>query len=250
MVGADLALAALINHAADVYKTTMPPYIAYEEHTHIKAAVFGGINKDINRAITVRVADDYAVMQDLPGGGTNIGSAFPVVPFFDPFSTFGYCYHAGLKKIDLTFYPGKPYIYPAPATDPSVDMVVQYMSYWAPRYAPDSTDDAIHLLIDPTPQTGKALYPAEVKLDPATGLPSHVVMKDNGSDATIGLDYEMIDNHWVVVHGTYSATEGALGMSFHAESDTTFTNFTFPQTPPDPRLAASPSPQPFASCPP
>jgi hypothetical protein len=249
MVGPDLALAALINQAAATYNTTMPPFISYQEHTHIKAAVLGGINKDVDRAVVVRVADDYAIMQDLPAGGTNIGSAFPVVPFFDPFSQFNYCYHVGLKKIDLKFVPGKAYTFPTPATDPNVDVVVQYMTFLAPRYAPDSTDARPHILIDPT-RLSTSLYPADVTVDPTTGLPSHVTMKDSASDLTIGLDFSMIENHWVVTHGTYSATESALGMSFHAESDTTFTNIAFPTMPPDPRMLTSPSPQPYETCPP
>jgi len=247
MLGPDIALAALINRLANVYDTSMPPYMTFKEHTHIAVSVFGGKMKDVDRSVAVRVPDDYAVMQDLPAGGTNIGSAFPVVPFFDPFSTFSFSYFANPKKIDITFVPGDAWQLPLPSNDPSVDVVVPYFSFILPRYAPDSTEDAPHWVIDPTPRTGNNFYISDVKVDAATQLPSHIELTQNGSDMTMGLDYSIVDSHWVVTHGTFSSTQRALGMSFKVTAETTYSEFTFPTTPPDPRLAGSPRPRPSAS---
>ncbi len=247
MVGADLALAALMNRCANVYDTAMPPYITFREHTHISVSAFGGRIKDIDREVAVRVADDYAVMHDLPQGATRTGSAFPVFPFFDPFSSFQFSYFANLTKLDITFTPGVPFELQTPAPDPTVDAVVPYFSGWAPHYAPDSSGDAVHLLIDPTPRTGNSFYPSEVTQDPATQLPSHVTMQENGTDMTIGLDYAMVDGHWLVTHGTFSATQRAIGITFKVNADTTYSDFTFPTTAPDPQLAGTPRPSPSAS---
>jgi hypothetical protein len=247
MVGADLALAALINRCATVYDTAMPQYITFHEHTHITVSAFGGRIKDIDRAIAVRVADDYAVMQDLPQGATRTGSAFPVIPFFDPFSSFRFSYFANMTKLDINFVPGAPFQLQFPAPDPNVDVVVPYISEWAPHYASDSTDDAVHLLIDPTSRTGNSFYPSDVKQDPTSQLPSHVTMQDNSSDMTIGLDYSTVDGRWIVTHGTFSATQHAIGLTFKVTAETTYSDFAFPSEPPDPRLAGTPNPSPSAS---
>lgn len=244
MTGADLALAALINRAATTYQTSAPAYITYTEHTHVTG---DGRVEDINRSVKARVADDYAIMQDLPNGGERTGPAFPVIPFFDPFSTFRFSYFANLKKIDIRFDPGEPYYLRIPDPDPSVDVVVPYISEFAPRYAPDSSGQALHFVIEPTARTGTGFYPSDVRQDPTTHLPSHVTLQDNSSDMRIGLDYADVDGHWVVIRGTWSATEHVFISTFKVDAVTTFSDFTFPQTAPDPRLAGSPSPRPSAS---
>lgn len=246
MIGADAALAALINRAAATYLTAAPTYITFRESTHIEGA---SKSEDIDRSVAVRVADDYAVMQDLPNGAQRVGSAFPVIPFFDPFSTFRFSYFANLKRIDISFDPGQPFQLQFPAPDPSVNTVVSYFSEWAPRYAPDSTDDALHFLIEPTPRTGNdSFFPSDVTEDPATHLPSHVTLQANGTDMVIGLDFSMVGGYWVVTRGTWSATQHvALIGAFKVNAVTTFSDFTFPTTAPDPRIAGTPRPSPSAS---
>lgn len=244
MTGADLALAALINRAGTTYVSSAPAYITYKEHTHVEGS---GRMEDIDRAVSVRVADNFAVMQDLPNGAVRTGSAFPVIPFFDPFSSFRFSYFANLKKIEITFDPGKPYYFNLPGPDPSVDAVVPYISEFAPRYAPDSTPDALHFLIDPTSRTGDSFYPTEVREDPATQLPSFVAMQVNGSDMTITLEYSMVDGHWVITRGTWSATQHVFVSTFKVTAITTFSDFTFPASAPDPRLEGTPIPRPSAT---
>ena len=243
-----MALAALINQAGITYLQKRPVYMTYTETTHVIGA---NRSEDINRSVAVRVADDYAVMQDLPRGATRLGQAFPVIAFFDPFSSFNFSWKApNLKRIDITVNPGKPYFFPTPPVDPNVDAVVPYMTEWAPYYAPNSSAEAIHILLDPTARTGPYLYPADVTEDPQTGLPSSVTLKSNapGDDMMITLDYSMIDGYWVVTKGVYSGTARVLGlMSFKVDSETDFTNFAFPTTPPDPQLAGTPQPSPSTS---
>jgi hypothetical protein len=245
VIGADAALAALIDRAGTAYTTTAPAYITYVEHTHVIGA---NRSEDIDRSVAVRVADDYAVMQDLPHGGERTGTAFPVIPFFDPFSTFRFSYFANLHKLDITFDPGTPFFLQSPAADSGIDAVIPYFSEYAPRYAPDSTDRAMHLIIDPTPRTGDdVFYPSDVTVDAQSQLPSHVTMQMNGSDMTIGLDYSTVDGYWVITRGTWSATQHVMGLTFKVSAETTFTDFTFPSSAPDPRLAGTPAPSPSVS---
>ena len=250
MLPPDLALATLINQAANAYQTDPPAFMTYREQTHVSAPSLGR-TQDINRSIAVRVSDNVAVMRDLPNGGERVGQAFPIIPYFDPFSTFQFSYFANLKNVTIELDRKDPFVFSIPAADSSVDVTVPYMSFWAPRYAPDSTDDRPHFLIDPTPRIGNnSFYPTAVVEDPATHLPSHIEMQVTGTDEAIALDYQVIDGHWIITHGTFTATQHAVFMTFKVIADVTFDQFAFPTDPPDPRLApgaATPTPLPSAA---
>jgi hypothetical protein len=247
MVTADLALVLLINHTSAFYLANAPVYMTYTEHTHVSAPSLGR-SQDINRSVAVRVADNFAVMRDLPEGAVRTGQAFPVVAYFDPFSAFSYSYFAGLKRMDITVQQGRPFEFSTPAPDPSVNAVVPYNSFWAARFAPDSTDAALHIVIEPTPRVKHGLYPSEVMEDPASQLPAHIEWRGlGGDDEVLTFDYQVMQGHWVLVHATFSATQHALGASFKAIADVRFTDITFPAEAPDPRLAGAPSPSPFPS---
>ncbi len=241
MMTADLALAILINRTSAFYNANPPLYMTYTEHTRVTAPTLGRA-QSIDRSIAVRATDNFAVMQDLPNGEHRTGQAFPIFAYFDPFSNFTFGYFANLKRVDITLQRGTPYFFPIPPADPSVDAVVPYNSYWAATYAPDSTDAALHLLIEPTPRVAHGLYPAEVIEDPATQLPSHIDMRAIEGDEAFALDYKVIDGHWVIVHGTFSATQHAAFLTFKVVADVTFSDIAFSTEPPDPRLAGTPTP--------
>ncbi len=240
MIGADLALALLVNRTAAAYSARPPAYITYRERTSVTVPSLGR-SQEIDRSVEVRNADNYAIMHDLPHGATRIGEAFPIIPYFDPFSSFTFSYYANLKAITITLRRGTPIVFPIPAPEPGDDLVVPYISFLDPSYAPDSTPNALHILIAPTPlDTG--MYPSEVQVDPATGLPQHIVLSDSRSDMRIGLTYRSVDGYWVVVRGVFSATEHALGFSFNVRAVTRYDEFTFPTSAPDPALMGTPRP--------
>jgi hypothetical protein len=242
MTTADLAFALLINRTSAYYAANPPTYMTYVEHTHVNAPTLGR-TQDIDRSIAVRVADNYAVMKDLPHGSERTGQAFPIVAYFDPLSAFTFSYFANLKRVDITLQRGTPLTLAIPAADPSVDVVVPYNSYWAAHYAPDSTDAALHLLIDPTPRVRSGFYPSEITEDPKSQLPSRIEMRvAGGNDEIISLDYAMMDGHWVIVHGRFSATQHAAFLTFKVIADVTFSDIAFPAEAPDPRLAGTPIP--------
>ncbi len=247
MMTADLALATLINRSSAYYDANPPAYMTYVETTHVSAPTLGRA-QDINRSVAVRVGDNVAVMKDLPNGSQRVGQAFPIVAYFDPFSNFKFGYFANLKRVDITLDRGAPFFLHIPAEDPSVNAVVPYNSYWDARFAPDSTADALHLLITPTPRVQNGLYPSEVIEDPATNLPKHIEMRAAGaSDEMFALDYSVIDGHWVIVHGTFSQTMHVAFLTYKIIADVTFRDIAFPEAAPDPRLAGSPTPAASAS---
>lgn len=246
---ADLAFAILINRTSAFYQANPPLYMTYTEHTHVSAPSLGRA-QDIDRSIAVRIADDFAVMKDLPNGEWRTGEAFPIVAYFDPISNFKFSYFANLKRVDIALERGAPFFLPIPAEDPGVNVVVPYNSYWAARYASDSTSTALHLLIDPTSRVGQGLYPSEVIEDGATRLPKHIEMRVTGAgDEMFSLDYSLIQGHWVVVHGTFSQTMHVAFLTYKIIADVTFSDIAFPAEPPDPRLAGTPAPTPSSSPP-
>jgi hypothetical protein len=237
----DLAFALLINRTSEYYQTNPPAYMTYVERTHVSAPTLGR-SQDIDRTIAVRVLDNLAVMQDLPHGTERAGQAFPVVAYFDPLAAFQFSYFANLKRVDITLQRGAPLMLAIPPPDPSVNAVVPYNSYWAARYAPDSTAEALHLLIDPTPRVTQGFYPSEIVEDGASRLPSRIEMRVVGGDETITLEYAVIEGHWVIVRGRFSATQHAAFLTFKVIADVTFSDIAFPSEPPDPRLAGTPTP--------
>ncbi len=242
MMTADLAFALLINRTSAFYQAHPPIYMTYVEHTHVSAPTLGRA-QDIDRSIAVRVADDVAVMKDLPNGGQRTGQAFPIVAYFDPLSNFKFGYFANLKRVDITLQRGAPFYLTIPDADPNVNAVVPYNSYWAARYANDSTDTALHLLIEPTPRVQQGIYPSEVVEDASTQLPSRIEMRvAGGGDEAISLEYAVIDGHWVIVHGTFSQTMHVAFLTYKIIADITFSNIAFPTEAPDPRLAGTPTP--------
>jgi hypothetical protein len=242
MMTADLAFALLINRTSTFYEANPPIYMTYVEQTHVSAPTLGRA-QDINRSIAVRVADDFAIMKDLPNGEQRTGQAFPIVAYFDPLSNFRFSYFANLKRVDIALERGAPFTLAIPPPDPGVNVVVPYNSYWAARYAPDSTDSALHLLVEPTARVQEGLYPSEIVEDAATRLPKRIEMRvAGGSDETIALDYAVVDGHWVIVHGTFSQTMHVAFLTYKIVADVTFSAIAFPADPPDPRLAGTPMP--------
>lgn len=241
MIPADLAFAMLINRTTEYYQSHQPVYMTYTERTHVSAPAVGRA-EEINRSVAVRVADDFAVMRDLPNGAERTGQAFPIIADFDPISVFSFGWFANLKRVDIKLQRGYPLVLATPEPDPTVNAVVAYNSFWAARYAPDSTDDALHLLIDPTARVRGSYYPSEVVEDAQTHLPSHVEMRVAGTDESIALDFKVIEGHWVIVHGLWSGTQHALIFTSKVIADVTFEDIAFPTEAPDPRLSGTPSP--------
>ncbi len=241
MISADVALANLINRTAVAYVQNAPAFIVYRERTHVSAASLGRA-QDIDRTVAVRQRDNFAVMQDLPRGAERTGQAFPIIPYFDPFTQFTFSWFANLKRVDITLQRTAPGVFPVPPTDATVDVLVPYFSFWAPSYAPDSTPARTHILIAPTPVYDPgSLYPSQVIEDARTHLPAHIEMRTADGNEIITLDYRVLQNHWVITHGTFTSRQHVGPLTFQVVSDTTYDQFEFPSTAPDPRLATPPS---------
>ena len=242
MLSPDLALALLLNRTAMSYTQNRPAYIVYDEYTHVSAPSLGR-SQDINRHVAVRELDNFAVMHDLPNGGERTGNAFPIIPYFDPWSQFSFRWQANLKNVVIDLQRTRPYTIAIPQDTPGVDVLIPYFSIWAPRYAPDSTENAPHFAIDPVPGlTG--LYVSDVQVDAASSLPSHMELRTLNDDEVIGLDFKALSGHWTIVRGTFTSTEHVAIATFKVIAEIRYENISFPADAPDPRLATPASPEP------
>jgi len=236
MIPPDVALAQLVNTTARAFVQNAPAYITYREHTHITGTGTIRQERDINRFVQVRQSDNTAVMRDLPNGGESQGQAFPIIPYFNPFTAFSFSYFANLKQITITLTRAAPFTFALPQTSTDVDSTIFYIPFWKPSYAPGSTDAAPHFTIGLTTHQSRAAYLSDVVVDPQSHLPSHVVVKLEDDPTTITLDYATLEGHWVVTHGSMSTSQTVGIFSFHVVADTTFSDMTFPTTSPDSRI--------------
>jgi hypothetical protein len=241
MVTADIALARFANRTAAAYSANAPLYMTYRERTHFTIPSYG-YQREIDRLVKVRVADDAAVMQDLPRGAVRTGQAFPIIPYIDPFSAVDVSYFANLRRVDISVKRNPPYVFPLPDPDPTVNVVVAYSTFWVPSYASDSTDARLHLLVAPTARWPDGLYyPADIEEDPQTHLPAHVLLVQKGSDATATLDYAVISGHLVITRGAFQSTQRAGPLALKVSAETQFDRFSFSALAPDPRIEIGPS---------
>jgi len=244
MIPPDVALVRLINSTAAYFTQNAPAYITYTEHTHISAPSLGR-SQDINRAVQVRQADDYAIMQDLPKGAERVGQAFPIIPYFDPLGqAYSFSWTANLKNVQITLERKPVVAWQMPAGNPGVTAFIPYASFWVPSYLPDSTDAQPHFRITATADYGRGIYPYDVVVDAHSQLPSHVELRSTEDSESIVLEYGVIQGHWVMTRATYTAPEHFGPMTFTIITDTTYDNIAFPPTAPDPRLAGTPVPVP------
>jgi hypothetical protein len=128
---------------------------------------------------------------------------------------------------------------PVPSS-PDVTVVVTTLRNYYAEYAPDSSDRIAHIVLHALPtlthDNDSSFYLTDVYVDTASNLPTRIVY--GGPTTTFVLDYTMVDNHWLVGHAHYSRTLVALFQlgqtTFTTEA--TYSAFTFPATPADPRL--------------
>ena len=233
MLPPDLALAQYFNATTKAYITQAPAYITYRERTRITASgPFVKANREIDRSVMVRQRDNFAIMQDLPAGGETQGQAFPIIPYLDPLAGFTFKYFVNLKAINIDLKRIEPPYLSIPQPDANADVMVYYLQFWKPSYLPGSTDSAPRFKVELVKDEPNMQYPAEVDIDPSSGLPKFIEVKITGDNLDVKLDYSIVEGHWIVTHGLLTSDNGI----YRGVSDTTFDQFTFPATVPDPRL--------------
>lgn len=248
----DVAFQQAANAAAAAY-AKRPAYVTYVTHTHITAPSMNQ-SVDINRAVMTRSSDGLAILQDLPKGANTVAPAFPISPTFDALSYFRLSFSVGWHRrlfTNLTGPEGDGPIVPIffqNVAHAANDVVVTSLRYYYPKFAPDSSDapdGRTHITMQPlqtlTRGNKSDFYISDVLIDNATMLPLQVTYTGKDERKFV-VDYETVEGHWVIKHASFEQTEYSvlhIG-SVHFKADTDMTGYTFPQTPPDPRLAPKP----------
>ena len=239
MIAADVQFRAAANAAAAAFAQS-PPYLAYRTRVAIDVPSMNR-HKIIERAVETRTKDDFARLHDLPNGGTQYAHSFPLIPTFDAISYFRFEFN-GSQRDALSYVKE---IQPITFTDTQpathADVVVRMLRYYRATYAPDTTEQLAHIVMEPLPTLTRGndsdFYIHDVYVDTATNLPTRVVY--TGPTTDFACDYTVVDGHWLVRHATYTHTFYGL---FHigrvtAIADATNSDFSFPATPSDPKLA-------------
>jgi hypothetical protein len=245
MIAADVAFRSAANAAAAAYAQA-PPYLAYRTDVIVDIPSLNR-HKTIARAVETRTGDDFAVLQDLPQGQRQYTHSFPLIPTFDALSYFHLTYNGSRRDALSSVQLDKVITFSDTSASHS-DVVVTYLRYYRANYAPDTTAQIAHIVMEPlqtlTKDNTSDFYLHDVYVDTATNLPTRVVYA--GPDTDFSVDYIVVQNHWLVQHVVYAHTMYAplhVGR-LHFNVDATNSNFAFPAAPSDPRLAGTPVPSP------
>ena len=237
MIAAYVQFRQSANAAAAAFAQS-PPYLAYKTDVVVDVPSLRR-HQVISRAVETRTRDDYAALQDLPRGQHQYAHSFPLIPTFDALSYFRVTFN-GVRR-DLLSYvePGNPLTFTAPASQ--ADVVVVSLKYYRASYAPDSNDSVAHILMEPLPtltrDNSSDFYIHDVYVDTASNLPTRVTYL--GPTTTFTCDYQVVEGHWLVNHAIYAHTFYAplrVGR-VTATAEATNSDFSFPATPSDPKLA-------------
>lgn len=243
MIAADVQFRQAANAAAAAFAQA-PPYVAYRTNVVVDVPSLRR-HKTIARQVETRTADDFAVLQDLPHGQRQYAHSFPVIPTFDALSYFRLDFN-GSQRDTLSFvHDVTPITFSDPRATSHADVVVTSLRNYRASYLPDSTDALAHIAMDPLPALTRGndstFFLHDLYVDTATNLPTQVSY--TGPTASFTCDYTVAEGHWLIRHAIYSQIFfGPLHLGrVTATAEATNSDFAFPATPSDPRLAGPPS---------
>jgi hypothetical protein len=239
VITADVQFRQAANAAAQAFAQS-PPYIAYKTDVVVDVPSLRK-HQVVSRAVESRTRDDFAVLQDLPRGQRQYAHSFPLIPTFDALSYFRVTFNGNRRDMLSYVEPGDPITFKDPRATSTADVVVTYLRNYRATYADDSNERIAHLLMDPLPALTRGnnsdFYIHDVYIDTATNLPTRVVY--SGPTTVFTTDYQVVQGHWLVSHATYTHVfYGPLKLGrVTATADATNSDFSFPATPSDPKLA-------------
>ena len=255
----DVAFEQSANAAAAAW-AARPAYVTYVTHVHAEAPS-AHQSVDVDRLVTVRSADDMAILKDLPNGGQSIAPSFPISPTFDALSYFRLITNAGWHKrifANITGPEGKGPIVPITFKDPKPsenEVIVTTLRYYYPKFADDSSDapdGRMHIVMKALPTltngNGSDFYLSDVVIDNATMLPLSVTYEGK-DDRKFQIDYTFVNKNWVVKHAFFEQTVYSVLKigRVHYTADATFSDYQFSDASPDPRLPALATPAPSST---
>ncbi len=239
------------NTVAAVY-AKVPPFATYDVHTNMHMLK---ADDAFNRRITVRTADQVALVFDERTRKEELEAPFPAPPNLDPLAHFKM---AGTFTLSTGKGPHHDVQFRIFNTDPlhyeeSVKTDANVVARAVKNYAVEVVDDAgerlthLHLTPGSKAREETKMWFRDVYIDKGTDLPIRVVwFNDSG---TMSADYASDHGYFLMkslsLHVVLVAPMhiGQTTLAF----ESTFDNYAFSETAPDPRLVpgALPTPTPY-----
>ena len=235
-------------HYADV-----PPFATYHVHTDLhflkKDSVF-------EKTVSVRLGDQVAIVHDEKTNSDVLRPPFPAPPNLDFLGTFqmsGFLksdYGGKHTDIDFRFANVEPVRYEETVRRDNV-VVARALKGYAIAVVDDAGERITHLKFAPGPSAlGERTWFKDVYIDKSTDLPIRIVKGEQYG--TIIADYQTVQGHWLLKTFTMDNNYKAFGMiSIAGRFVSTFDDYLFSDTAPDPRLVpgAMPIPTPKGGVP-
>jgi len=233
----------------------VPPFATYDVHTKLHM-----LKKDdaFDRRVSVRTADQVAVVFDDRTKKEKLDAPFPAPPNLDPLAHFKLM-GAFILKIGGGSGPHRDLAFSVSNVDPltyetTIKSDANVVARAVRGYSVAVVDDAgerlthLHLIAGPSVRgaDSSSAWFRDVYIDKATDLPIRVVYEN--SFGTMTADYETVQGYWLLksftIHWELVAPLHIGQSTFAFES--TFDNYAFSETAPDPRLVpgALPTPAP------
>jgi hypothetical protein len=201
LISADSAFERVSNAAAAAF-AKQPPYIVYRVDVTTTGRALPSLERHL---VTLRTADDAALVRDTQDAQAKPGEALPLEPTVDALAEWGFRFETSHGRTRLSVAYQRPKEYAAPRAAPGDTVVVASVAGYAISYAPDAAN---HLHLEPATAAKRAFAAQEdhfvyrdVWFDPATFLPTRVVVA--ATDETLTLDYTVAESHWVLAGFTY-----------------------------------------------
>jgi hypothetical protein len=229
---------AVANATAAIYQKC-PAFATYHIHTDLHAS-----NREtlFERDMTVRTDDQVTVVYS--GRNSELGSPFPASPNYNP---FGLSWISGdftdpnkgvRDTIDFKIVNPRPKIFQSSPSN--ADAVARSIRGYAVTFAPDTSPELGHLLLKPMTDAVRRLsmHYTDVYYVPATFVLTRFVTEGDGTEL-LDASYETSSGYWLLQSLRFRRTQNSRVRNSD-EFTTTYGNYRFSDTSPDPRLATPP----------
>jgi hypothetical protein len=240
MVGAVDTFIAISNATAALY-AKCPPFATYHVRTDL---TFFHQTEVFERDVTVRMADQVAVVKDSRSGKVSLSTPFPAPPNFEPLSDYaihGYFF----PSLDFRIENLSPLTFRDVPTH--ADAVARSVHGYTVAFADDTSPELGHLKLKPT-SAEVAIKPhlTDVYYVPSTLVPTRIVAAGQ-NHLYIDARYEMVDGNWLLRtlnFMRYWNEDSLLDPLVVGTFSAAYDHYAFSETSPDPRLVPVNPPPP------
>jgi len=245
MLSATETFIAIANATAAIYQKC-PAFATYHVRTNLH---FVKGDATIDRDVTVRTADQVAVVFDERTKKETLEAPFPAPPNFEALAsytargTFSYTLGGNNRDVDFRIENVTPLTYRDIPTH--ADAVARSVRGYQIAFADDATPELGHLVLKPVTDAtrGATHHLTDVYYTPSTLLPMRVVA-EGPSNLLVDTSYQIVGGNWLLQTMKFRRTWYGIALfaKITADFTATFEDYRFSEAAPDPRLAPTPAP--------